>query len=470
MRQFFWLLLFCIVSVSGFAQDLTETSDNPNRTTTPVPKELTLRDAIMLALRYHPNVRNAEIDRVTQKYSLLVAQSVFDLQYALGGTITSAQGSGTGATRTINPSVSLKTAIGTEIRVSGSDQNGPPGGNQGASINVKQPLMRGYGTDVVLTPLMDAYDRERINKLDFKQKIMAKVTAVIQAYVNVVRNENSLVTQELTLKDSLNRLEQERIKVKAGRMAPADLVQVEANFARQQVSILSVKSALEQSRLFLLTEIGLDPNTQITISKSVHLPTEEIPGLKKATELILKNDPNYQAQLINRAVYQRALLVAKDNLRLTLNMTVASSTGRGPGAGGQSAGLEFSVPIDSGNTLKQALLLAQTTVKKAAIDLQYKKWGLESDVLNKLRTLENQRQQVETSAISNELAKRSLWIAEKKLQYGRASTFETTTLRNQLITAEITAINAKNDYVSAIATLQQALGTTLDIWKIEVRY
>ena len=318
---------------------------------------------------------------------------------------------------------------------------------------------------------MNAYDVERINKLNYKQNIMQTVTAVIQAYVNVVGAENSLVTQELTLKESFSRFKQDRLRVDAGRMAPADLVQVEANFARQQVSILSAKTLLEQNRLALLTAIGLDPNTPIKISKEVHLPNEAVPGLKKATELILKNDVTYQAQLINRAVNQRALVVAKDNLRPTLNLTAGASTGRGPAATAQTAGLTFSIPIDSGKTLKQALLQAQAALKKEAIALQYKKWSLESAVLNQLRTLENQKQQVQTSILSRDLAKRSLDIAEKRLEFGgKSTTFETTTLRNQLITAEIGAINAQNSYLTSLANLQQALGTTLDIWKIEVRY
>jgi len=50
-------------------------------------KTLTLKDAIFLALRYNPNIQNLELGRITQKFNIREAENVFELQYALEGSL-----------------------------------------------------------------------------------------------------------------------------------------------------------------------------------------------------------------------------------------------------------------------------------------------------------------------------------------------------------------------------------------------
>ena len=47
---------------------------------------MSLREAILLALRYNPNIQNAELDRIIQRYQLRLANNEFELQYALGAS------------------------------------------------------------------------------------------------------------------------------------------------------------------------------------------------------------------------------------------------------------------------------------------------------------------------------------------------------------------------------------------------
>lgn len=42
--------------------------------------KLSLREAILLALRYNPNIQNAELDRIVQYYQLRLANNEFELQ------------------------------------------------------------------------------------------------------------------------------------------------------------------------------------------------------------------------------------------------------------------------------------------------------------------------------------------------------------------------------------------------------
>src|SRR5262245_53623053 len=73
------------IEVGAFSQCYIFTQ-KPQDTTSPdlnLPKKpikLSLRDAIMLALRCNPTIVNAELDRISQKFNLIVADHQFEWQ------------------------------------------------------------------------------------------------------------------------------------------------------------------------------------------------------------------------------------------------------------------------------------------------------------------------------------------------------------------------------------------------------
>src|ERR1700678_1930172 len=77
------LYLLCL-SIPAWAQDSLVVNYQSTNSNTHL---LTLSDAIYLALRYNPNVRNAEIQRVIDKFNLRLAKYSYELQYALTGNI-----------------------------------------------------------------------------------------------------------------------------------------------------------------------------------------------------------------------------------------------------------------------------------------------------------------------------------------------------------------------------------------------
>ncbi len=429
----------------------------------PAELTLTLRDAILLALRYNPTVQTAEIQRVVDKYSLEVANYAFEWQYALNASAQYSDTRASGArsdsqSYSVTPSAKITTAIGTQVTATMGNNTSNRGSqyNPGASLNVTQPLLRGFGRDVTLRPLYDAYDNQIVNRLNLKKTVISTITTVISQYISLLQAQYSLQSQERTLQEALRQLQQGRLKVKAGKMAAADLIEPEACIANQRLQLSQAKNALEQSRLTLLNTIGLDPSVRIIIKQEVQLPNEEIPKLPIAQKLILQNDINYQMALIQRRIDERALLFAKDNLRAQLNL-IAQGTMGGGTSGGRNAGfaslanndnrtssvkLEFSIPIDN-KPLQQAFLQAKVTLQKDDINLRQQRWMLETTIMNALRDLEAKRQQVMLAEQASHLAARSLDIAEKKLRLGLGTTFETTTLRNKLLAVEVQTINAR---------------------------
>jgi len=84
-------------------------------------KHLSLREAIMLALRYNPNIQNAELDRIIQRYQLRLAHNEFELQYALGASAVLERNRYSGIGTTTNnsylasPELNWKSKLGTRV-------------------------------------------------------------------------------------------------------------------------------------------------------------------------------------------------------------------------------------------------------------------------------------------------------------------------------------------------------------------
>ncbi len=449
-------------------------------------KQFTLKEAIFIALRFNADVRSSELQRIVDKFDLEVAKNKYELHYALKGSsqyndkrINNLDSHD--KSLALTPSTSLLVPSGANISLEMDNRLDNRYYNPELTLTVKQPLLKGFGTEITLNPLAKAYDQEKLNRLTLKRTLINTITTIVSDYLRIVQAENNLTTQELALKDSLKEYQQNIIKIKAGKMAAADNIQQQASIAEQRLALLQMQTNLKQNKQQLLLDMGLDPTTDFSIVKTIDLSTITLPTRAMATQLILKNDIDYQVNLINRRNQSRALAVAKDNLRWELNLTTKVSVGHGSGGGpnagltsltnqqnqGRSIQLDLSVPIDD-KELQQSVISANIELQKLDIQLQQQKYSLEDKVINALRNLHTRQQQIEQALTARDLAQRSLAVALKKLQYGLVSTFETTTLRSNLINAEIRVVNNRIDYFDELVKLQQTLGTTLDVWAINI--
>lgn len=454
----------------------------------PPAKELTLREAVLLSLRYNPAVQDAELQRIIDKFSLRTAQWQFELQYALTGSAnyTNTRSNGT-TTETqsynLTPSASLETPVGGTINVNMPNNSDGTYYNPQVAVSINQPLMRGYGTEVAQAALYDAYEREKINKLTMKGTIINTITQVINDYRQVVQNQNNLKIQQLALKDAIAKVNQNKIRIKAGVMAENENVQYESQIAIYESAVVQAENSVAQSILTLLNDIGLSPDTKVNISNDISLGNEKIPSLEESKCLALQNDVGYQTSLINQKINERALLVAIDSARAELNLSLDYTTGGGTG-GGQNAGIEslfngannstsatlnLSVPIDD-LTLEQSIINAKIALKKDVVNIRAAKWKLEASVMTALTNLKLQKEQIEYDKRARDLAQQSVDVAEKKLQYGRVSGFEVTSLLTTLNNANVTLLNTEIAYLTSLNNFHQLLGITPDVWHIKIRY
>lgn len=461
----------------------------PRRSHIP-PKKMTLRDAIFLSLRTNPNVQNAEIQRVSDKFALEVARNAFMPQYSFNASALFTN-NGIPPVYTFNPMVSMTFATGATASVSYNNAFTGPGGSSITS-SITQPLLRGFGPEVTLAPLVSALYNEQNARLALKNTIISTVTTVIQSYYALVQAYNNLRTDELALANSMTTLEQFQIKIDAGQAAPLEITDQQAQVAQLQLTVTQDKNNIQQAFAALMVAIGLDPESKVVIDKEINIKELEIPSIDESTELALANNIAYQGALYTLKQDELNLIVQKDDQRPQLNLTATNTITPAGGTGGttqmvivngvntnvttgglpgnqSTVGLTLNIPIHN-LALEQGLLNAQVALEQQRVTVAEDRRTLRTAVITNIQALLYLQQQIVLAENAVKYAQQALDVEIIKLNNGRSTLFAVTQLRTNLTNAQLALIAQEITYINALATFEAELGVTLDKWGIKVYY
>lgn len=456
-------------------------------------RTLSLKEAIFLAIRENPNVQQAQLNLISQKYALDLAHWQFKPHYSFSATRTTSknfsvtdEGYVTENATGVEGSVSIATPYGTKATLTPSF-NQTDNFHPELSFEVSQPLLRGFGRPVVEAALHNAIDGEKISRLNVEGALRNTVTTVINAYLDVISAQDNLTVDQKALKRAEESVKQTKLFIKSGRKAGVELVAVAADVANAQTRIENDKNNLDQMRYALLTAIGLDPNTKIHFTdlnvaeliKKYHIPT-----LFETKKLILENDIQYQVdQITFEGMTKRNLVDAKDKTRWELNLTGNVHAGGRPEDDEDSGlvslingvnqtniiTLNLSIPIDD-QQAKVALANAKIALREAALALQTEKWSKETSVINGWNSVFSAERALRFAENAEKLQQKTYEISFQKYSHGLIDSLQLQSAQMQLIESGRALNMARINYLKALVNLDQMLGRTLQTWKVEVRY
>lgn len=418
-------------------------------------KLLKVNDAVFLALRYHPNVKNAQLDRVVDRFSLEVAHNAFMPQYRLTGSTNWAKDSSTN--KDVKAEIYMKSIYGSRIGVRkdwGSGQN--------TALELSQPLLRGFDSDVNLSELESARDNEYTGWLSLQNVLINTIDESLRAYWTVMAAEKGVEVQKKSLEILKQTLNAYELKVKVGQMAKASLDQQRTALLNAELLFENQLNTLNISKQNLLMALGLDPSAMISVEEDFSAMSKiKLPTLEKCVELALKYNISYLKQKYTIRSLYRALLVAKDNQHWQLDATGSINTSS------WNAGLSLDIPIND-LPRQQQLVQAKISYEKSQRDLLRAKQVLLSDVKNKWYNCKSQLEQIKISKQSVKSAYNDYKMALLKQMSGMTSTFEVISLQQQWVDAQLALINLKVSYLNSLIGLHSTLGTTLHVWGIKL--
>ncbi len=480
----FILIWFSVPAFSGLPEP--KIFENTQLQELPVPYQvyshlkevqvMSLREAILLSLRYNITIRNSELDRIVQKYTVAFARWEFEPRYGLRGSAL--YNKHTKPIYTLSPEVSLMNTYGT--KVTASTENTFQNGNEALSVGrlrIEQPLIRGSGRDIVLINLRNTLDGDIQNRLALKRQLMQTITDVIAQYYQTLQNYNVLKVEKYSLERSEQNLKDVKLRVEVGKRPISELTRQQGDIAGQRLAFetrqVEVKDALQS----LLQLIGLDPDAKLNIDEQINLELEAVPNLEESVKIALKHNPDYLSELVQLRILERNLIQAKDNKRWSLNLTAEGSSQLGSRNWPEErsvystrmAMLNLEVPVDD-LSIDQAIANARVNLQRQKYSLREAKQALTTNVINAVRNIQTARSQVEIAEKNYQYRKKVYEDSLLAWQYGKTTYFQVIQDQTDWRDSGIELVNTKIAYISLLAGLDNLLGITLDRWGIKVDY
>ena len=451
---------------------------------------LSLPEAIYLSLVHNPNIKNAKLNSELQKLSLRVQQWQFAPHYNLQATYNTARQTSnfqpfiSSSQYNVQPGISLLTSIGTQVNLA---MNNPITGhyNPSLSLQITQPLIKGFGKPIVQAALNNAIDNQVIAELNIKYVIQNTINNVINAYLDYFNVLQNFKINAEAVNRSKKSLVDTKLYIKAGHKAGNELITAKAELANAETNLENIKSQIVQAKYNLLLTIGINPNANInfqSLNIDKLIRKYSFPTLKEAIAGALASDIQFQTdKILLHGADQRSLLIARDSARWQLNFTANGSTGGsaggGPNAGWnsifngvnqmQSVGLSLIVPIDD-KAAELSIANAKVALQQAELAFEQEAWNKKINATNAWNNVRNNKSILKLAANAEKLQVETYQLNYEKYLHGLIDGLELQTAQAQLRNSQQTLLNSRVAYLKSLATLDLIMGNPLRTWNINL--
>ena len=424
---------------------------------------LSLVDTVRLALRSNRTLLSARHQRTVQKLSLEVSEDRYRPRASIGTSVR--DGSTADPTANLSAGPSLRIPTGGKVSLEWSQPLGDD--RRGAwTLGLSQPLLKGFGPGIDAAPLRTARIGEAKNVLSFRETIARVVVSVITAYRSVIRAHRAITISRESVARADRQLEVNRSLISAGRLAEREIVQTEAELANRKLALMESENGLRSANATLISLLDVDGVTSVHPNAELW-PIERLSfDSERGVETALANRTDYLRALLNREEAQIQLEVAADNRRwnLALNARVSRSSG---GEEDFSTGLALAISLGD-RAPRLAALRAKNALRDAEIALVELRQSIRVAVRQAAHGVEAGFLRVELARRVRELAEQQVEVEREKLSQGLTSTFQVSAVEDALIAAKTRELDAAIAYLNALTSLEHTLGTTLQVWGIDL--
>ncbi len=425
---------------------------------------LTLGEAIALALGNSRAAIAARLGREEQKLSLEGSEERYDLIVDLEAA-TEARGQGD-KTAEVSIGPRLRVPTGGSFRLSLRKPIAGEDRETRTDLTFSQPLLRGFGADIDTAPLRLARLQERINLRAFRDAVAGIVDSVISAYRDTLRAGHRVTISREALERARRQLEVNRALVEAGRMAPQDLIQTEAEVANKEYDLTGSENALETAESALANILDLEEGGRPEPQEE--LPVEpERPDLEKSLETAFARRTDWLRAETGVELARIGLRVAKNNRLPDLSLNARVSHGSERDDTDWTVGLELTMPLQDDEP-RRALIRATNDLRRAQMELAERRQSIRIEVRRVVHDVAAALRQIDLARQSLELAERKLDVERRKLQQGLSSAFQVGRFEDDLVAAQRRELDAVVSYRNSLIGLDRTLGMTLDRWGIAI--
>ena len=179
------------------------------------------------------------------------------------------------------------------------------------NFNYSQPLLRNFKIDNARQQLLISTKNREISDVQLRETIVSTVRQVKNAYWQLSYAIASLAVQQQSLELAKESLRNNQTRVEIGTMAPIDIVEAQAEVARNEETVIVAESAIEEAedglRALIMDpvapnfwEINLEPtDTPLLQTREIDIDAAVRNALSKRTDLsrVRKNLENVDVNI-----------------------------------------------------------------------------------------------------------------------------------------------------------------------------
>ena len=370
---------------------------------------------------------------------------------------------------------SLSSGLSQDYRPDSSTAN--------VGVSLTQPLLKNFWIDGTRLNIRVAKNRLKYSEQGLRQQLITSVTAVANAYYELIFAQQNVKVQQQALELAQTQLNQDNQRVQIGTLAILSVQQDESVVAQDKANLIAAQSTLDTDQNILKNLLTDNYNqwhgTDIQPSETLMAPLETF-NLQESWTEGMTNRPDLLQSELN--VEQQGIQVKFSRNQLFPELDLTGSYGyNGAGTVYENAvdqvgegsapfysyGAKLTIPLGNVNARNQ-YKTAKASLQQ--IELQFRQ--LEQNILvqidNAVKVAQSDYESVQATKQARVYAEAALDAEQKTYTVGKATTFEVLQYQNSLTAARSAEIRALANYNEALNSLAQQEGTTLERHNISI--
>ena len=466
MKKMMMTLCALLLMTLGVSAQTTEGA------TTVTTMQLTLQEAIDLALSENPTIKVADLE--VERYDYVRKET-------LGNLYPSLSASGTYTYAVVKSEISKGLSFGADNTIAASAEVGLP------------LIMPSVWSSIKLTKIQmeNAVEQARASRIDM-------VNAVKKAYYNILLAEQSLAVLRSSEATVSKTVEDTRVQYEHGLASEYNLLTAEVQLSNLQPSIIQTANSIDVAKRLLKMYLSLPENIDIALVGSLddfrdailnggeELSTDisENSTLKQLdiqSELLQQNLKLTQtARMPTLVAFGQFAYSGNDMERLNLGAMMGGgaaggatggATGTTPDAGTAEAvkksfywqhpisvGLSLSVPIFSGFKNTNKVKQVRNQIRQLEIQREYVAKSTDVQVRSAINNLLTAREKMFANEKTVAQAQKAYDISNARYKAGAGTILELNSAELSLTQSKLNYSQAIYDYISAKADYDQIVG------------
>ena len=482
-------------------------------------KKLTVDEAVALGLENNPNLRvdrinpllqDANIDQARSAWSpnltgLLNFQSADNPPDSLlsGSTdilkVDRLSGSA-GVTQLLPWGTSYQVTWDSSRQTTNSFySNFDPRLGSGLTLAFSQPLLRDFSVDSARTQLIVSKRNREISDVDLRGSVVSTVRNVTAAYWDLAYTIGNLRAQQQSLDLARQTLKDNRTRVDVGTMAPIDIVEAEAEVARNEETVIVAESGIKQAedalRALIFDPVQNPDFWRTTIepvydlaafkpepvdaAEAVRNALEKRTDLRSARMQLENTDLNmkfYRNQLLPQVNLEGSLFgagVGGDELIREPGFPPGPVIGTATKSFGEvvgdsfgfnyptwAVGVNVSYPLGT-SAAEASLTRAKLQYQQGLLQIASLETQIATQVRDAARQVNTNIKRIAATRAARVLSERRLEAEQKKFGVGMSTSFLVFQAQRDLSTARNNELQAMLDYVTSRANYEALQETSL---------